>query len=89
MWKRRFEHPIVDAPLTNGDVVIVATEAGEIHIIPAYQEEEIEEAEAEVVPEQVLNVEGSILRSPVPIGKWLFVQTDTGIYRFSAQEESE
>jgi serine/threonine-protein kinase len=74
VWRTTVGGSISAPPLTDGSLVLVTTEAGQIRYLLADTGEE--------VPAMTLSVNEPILSAPAPAGGWLFVPSDSGISAF-------
>jgi len=74
IWRVDVGGTISAPPLTDGSLVLVTTDAGQIRYLMA--------ATGEEVVEMSLSVGEPILTAPAPAGGWLFVPSDSGISAF-------
>jgi outer membrane protein assembly factor BamB len=74
IWRVNVGGTISAPPLTDGSLVLVTTDAGQIRYLMA--------ATGEEVVDMSLSVGEPILTAPAPAGGWLFVPSDSGISAF-------
>ncbi|MFQ5616056.1 MAG: protein kinase [Anaerolineales bacterium] len=77
-WYLNLGAPIIVGPLTDGRLILVGTSKGTLHYL------EIETGEEN--PDHVISALDEIQFSPTPVGGWLFLRTEAGVYGFAPSE---
>ena len=79
-WEVALDETPTTAPIINGQIILVGTEAGNIRYIEHHAEQAIE------VREHLLTLNGSVVHSPALAKGRLFVRTNEAIYGFGPNE---